>query len=56
MDALLGCLSRIMIKCKAHCLCGKCCESDCMVQEGGDLKRVDSSTPIKEHKNDEKNK
>lgn len=56
MDALLGCLSRIMIKCKAHCLCGKCCESDCMVVEGADLKRVNSSTPIKEHRNDEKNK
>ena len=49
MDALLGCLTKFMIRCKAHCKCNTCCESDCMVEEGK-LSRVDSKTSLKENK------
>jgi hypothetical protein len=48
MDLIMSCLSKLVIKCKAHCACSNCCESDCMVQEG-DIKRADSSTSIKPH-------
>ena len=49
---LLGCLSKMFIKCKAHCKCSDCCESDCMVTEGDPdkLKRIDSKTSLNKSK------
>lgn len=46
-EELFKCLLGCMFKCKTHCKCSNCCESDCMMEEGDQLKRVNSKTSLK---------
>lgn len=49
-EELFKCLLGCMFRCKTHCKCSSCCESDCFVEEGDQLKRVDSKTSLKTDK------
>ncbi len=46
LDGLFKCLLGCMFRCKSHLKCSNCCESDCFIEEGEHLKRIDSKTSL----------
>lgn len=53
-EELFKCLLGCMFKCKTHCKCSACCESDCMMEEGDQLKRANSRTSLKVNSTEKK--